>query len=78
MFPEIDLKIESETIVAKTRKLKAVWTYETDEQFRKSYKIEEIDFKIDSDLEQPEWGIKKKKKPAIRKITEDWEPSRLD
>ena len=28
MYPEIDLKIESEEIVAKERKLKAVWSYE--------------------------------------------------
>lgn len=28
LHPEVDMQIESEIIEAKTRKLKAVWTYE--------------------------------------------------
>lgn len=46
----------------------------------------EIDAEVLADLrelsgqkdKEKEWGFKKKKKPAVRKITEDWEPSKLD
>lgn len=33
-LPEVDLKIESQTIVATNRKLKATWTYEAAQDMR--------------------------------------------
>jgi hypothetical protein len=40
MYPEIDLKIESEVIVAQPRKLKAVWSYEAAEDMKQWHNID--------------------------------------
>jgi hypothetical protein len=39
-IPEINLVIESEEIVAKTRKLKAVWTYEAQQDLRSQHNLD--------------------------------------
>ena len=39
-LPEINLVIESESIVAKTRKLKAVWTYEAQQDLRSQHNLD--------------------------------------
>jgi len=39
-LPEINLVIESEEIVAKTRKLKAVWTYEAQQDLRSQHNLD--------------------------------------
>lgn len=95
-LPEVDLKIESTTIKAVNRKLKATWTYEAaqdlqawgissavEDELTKALADainEEIDNEILNDLrdsaEKP-WGFRKKKRP-VRKITDDWEPSKQD
>lgn len=39
-LPEVELNIESSDIVAKTRKLKAIWTYEARQDLRSVYSFD--------------------------------------
>lgn len=90
------MKIESTTISATPRKLKAVWSYEAAQDLRAWHNIDaeaqltndlaaainqEIDNEILEDLrrqaEEKPWGFRKKKRPPVRKITDDWEVSNL-